>query len=114
MGLFDGTELERPVLCEMCGSDIKLCNCEPAEGPEPEVAPAKQSLKVRVDRRKRGKLMTVVAGQRGSASQRQQLLTDLKNHCGAGGTIADGDIEIQGDHNDRVRAFLQSQGFRVR
>ncbi|MFN3192594.1 MAG: translation initiation factor [Aureliella sp.] len=116
MGLFDGTELERPVLCDRCGEDVKVCGCEPIlqVDSEPEVAPEKQSLRVRVEKRKRGKLMTVVAGLRGSQQQRQGVLTELKNTCGAGGTIDEGNVEIQGDHQERVCEQLKKMGFRAR
>ncbi|MEM8732885.1 MAG: translation initiation factor [Planctomycetota bacterium] len=116
MGLFDGTELERPVLCERCGDDIKVCGCEPIlqVESEPEITPEKQSLRVRVEKRKRGKLMTVVAGFRGSQQQRQSVLTELKNTCGAGGTIDDGNVEIQGDHKERVCEHLKKMGFRAK
>ena len=116
MGLFDGTELERPVLCDRCEQDVKTCSCEPIleESCEPDVPPEKQSVKIRVDKRKRGKMVTVVSGVRGPVPQLQRLLTELKNHCGAGGTVSDSDVEIQGDHVARIRAYLIGQGYRVR
>jgi translation initiation factor 1 len=43
-----------------------------------------------------------------------ELLKKLKNACGAGGTIADGNIEVQGAHLDRVRAELQKIGYKVK
>jgi translation initiation factor 1 len=42
------------------------------------------------------------------------LASDLKRHCGTGGAVKDGAIEIQGDHREKVAARLQSQGFRVK
>ncbi len=117
MGLFDGTPLERPVPCPQCGQDIKLCGCAPppesSADQTPEVELDRQRVKVRVEKRKRGKMMTVVAGWRGPASSRQQMLTRLKNHCGAGGTLSDDNIEIQGDHLQRVRDYLTSEGVRL-
>jgi len=116
MGLFDGTELEQPVLCEQCSQDVKTCDCEPIEQveTEAEVPPEKQSVRVRLEKRKRGKLMTVIFDFRGPAKQRRQFLTDIKNHCGAGGTIAEGNVEVQGDHVERITAFLLAGGYRVR
>ena len=115
MGLFDGTALERPVLCERCGADVKVCQCAPLDNKaaEVELAPDKQRLKVRVEKRKRGKIVTVVAGFTGSLSQRQEVLTQLKNHCGAGGTIDAGNLEIQGDHAQRIRKPLENLGFKI-
>ena len=115
MGLFDGTALERPVFCELCGQDAKACTCTPedVEAAKPDTLPAKQLLKVRVDKRKRGKLITVVAGFSCKPPQLKSLLTQLKNHLGAGGTIEGETLEIQGDHVARASAELQRLGYRV-
>ena len=43
-----------------------------------------------------------------------RLLTKLQTTCGAGGTIDDGTLEIQGSHIDRIRQTLQSMGYRVK
>jgi translation initiation factor 1 len=108
MGLFDGTALERPVLCARCGQDVKICSCPP-----PDVPAEKQSLKVRLDKRKRGKLITVIAGFRCSEAQLQETLSALKSQCGAGGTIDEQNIELQGDHTARVPQLLINRGYRV-
>lgn len=115
MGLFDGTALERPVLCDQCDQDVKTCGCPPPQNQEaePRVEPAKQLLKIRIEKRKRGKLMTVIAGFRGPHNQRQDLLTELKDLCGAGGTLADGNIEVQGSHQSRIRQFLETRQYRI-
>ncbi|MCA8996440.1 MAG: translation initiation factor, partial [Planctomycetaceae bacterium] len=42
-----------------------------------------------------------------------ELLTKLKNHCGAGGTVADGVIELQGDQRERVEKFLSQLGYKT-
>ena len=114
MGLFDGTALERPVLCERCSLDVKQCQCEPLKPGEQRVAPEKQAIRVRVEKRKRGKIVTVADGFTGSESQRQETLTSLKGQCGAGGTLKDGIVEIQGDHRERVVEYLKQQGFKCK
>ena len=115
MGLFDGTPLERPVLCERCGLDVKECTCAPLkESSEiPDVEPRQQRLKIRVEKRKRGKTVTVIAGLLGSQQQRTRVLKQLKDSCGAGGTMSDDRIEIQGEHTDNVRRLLKDLGFRL-
>ena len=111
MGLFDGTPLERPVTCEQCGAEISVCSC-PATT-EPEVPPDQQRLTLRVEKRKRGKIVTVVAGFSGSSEQLKQTLKLLKNHCGAGGTLDGPRIELQGDHLQRAREQLIAWGFKI-
>jgi translation initiation factor 1 len=48
-----------------------------------------------------------------NAPQIQDLAKKLRSACGAGGTVRDREIEIQGDQVGRVRAFLEGAGFRV-
>jgi translation initiation factor 1 len=66
-----------------------------------------------VQKRAKGKLVTVVAGLHEPETDVPALLTQLKNHCGAGGTFRDDIIEIQGHHLDRVRKLLCELGYRV-
>jgi translation initiation factor 1 len=108
MGLFDGTVLARPVLCDRCQTETRLCKCPPLDTPT-----SKQSLKIRLDKRKRGKLVTVVSGFHCSETQVAETLSILKSQCGAGGSIDGESIELQGDHTLRIRELLIHRGYRV-
>ncbi len=113
MGLFDGTSLERPVICDSCGADAKQCNC-PAESTRPvEVPPADQRLQVALEKRKRGKVVTAISGLTGSIEQNKRLLKNLKQDCGAGGMLEGSQIELQGDHRQRVSQLLRAAGYRL-
>jgi translation initiation factor 1 len=41
-------------------------------------------------------------------------VSELKRLCGAGGTVREGAIEIQGDHRERIAARLRDAGLRVK
>lgn len=111
MRLFEGTQFDRPPKCDVCGELEEDCQCPP---PEPErVPPEKQRLRVQVEKRKRGKMVTVIRGLQELPNHRAELLTELKNSVGAGGTVKDDELEIQGDHAVRVRDFLGSKGYRI-
>jgi translation initiation factor 1 len=84
---------------------------------EPEaawVAPEKQTARVRVERRPKGKVVTVVRGLTGPEAQVAELSARLKSACGSGGTVKEGVIEVQGDHVERVEGALLKMGYRVR
>ena len=77
--------------------------------------PAKQTIRVIIDRKRRaGKSVTVASGFQLTAASLSELAATLKKRCGAGGTAGDGEIEIQGDHAVRVAAELERLGYRVR
>jgi translation initiation factor 1 len=59
-----------------------------------------------------GKTVTVVRGLPAADIDRQ--ISELKRLCGAGGTVRDGVIEIQGDHRERIAQRLQGQGYKVK
>jgi translation initiation factor 1 len=77
--------------------------------------PAKQTIRVVIDRKRRaGKSVTVASGFQLTAGSLAELAASLKKRCGAGGTAADGEIEIQGDHVARVATALERLGYKVR
>jgi len=41
-------------------------------------------------------------------------LKQLKNHCGAGGTLKEQTLEIQGDQGQKTIAFLSQKGYKVK
>ena len=76
------------------------------------LAPEKQNLRVWRDTKGRGgKVATIVRGFVGSTEDLQNLGRALKQGCGVGGSVKDGEIIIQGDHHDRVTALLQQKGY---
>lgn len=112
MRLFEGTAWDRPPRCERCGELESECTCPP---PTPErIPPEKQTARITVEKRKKGKLVTVVAGLSPAGNDLAGLLGELKSACAAGGTLKDGALELQGDQAERVRGLLTRQGYRTR
>ena len=75
--------------------------------------PSQQKLYVRREVRN-GKPCIVIKEFIGKSDDLKQLEKSLKNHCGVGGTSKEGDIIIQGDTLDKVKAFLASKGYRTK
>lgn len=84
------------------------------EAEQETLAPAKQNLKIWLDRLKGGRVATVVRGFVGSDDDLSALGKELKKSCGVGGTAKDGEIIIQGDHRDRVLELLIKAGYRCK
>ena len=58
--------------------------------------------------------MTIISDLPLNESGLAELATKLKNRLGTGGTVKDGQIEIQGDHRDRIVKELEGIGYRVK
>jgi translation initiation factor 1 len=60
-----------------------------------------------------GKTVTVVTNFAGvGLEEKERLRKEMQKVCGAGGTIKEGRIEIQGDHRETVAQILTDAGFR--
>lgn len=82
---------------------------------EPETLPAaSQDLRVWLDRKGGGKVVTVVKGFVGTLADMTELGKQLKAACGSGGTAKEYEIMIQGDHRDKVIAWLSSKGYKAK
>ena len=106
------TDQGRITTCPTCGQPYKNCRCGELG------APAKKSdgvVRVMRDRKGRGgKTVTVINGVMGSEAELTALAQQLKKLCGSGGTVKDGNIEIQGDHCDKVITKLTALGYKVK
>ena len=97
-------------MCPGCDQPLDRCVCR-----QKNVAHAGDGV-VRVAKEtkgRKGKAVTVVTGLPLDPAGLQSLAKQLKQRCGAGGTVKDGTIEIQGDCRDRVLEALKGQGYRV-
>ena len=78
-------------------------------------APARQKLYVSLDKKNRkGKAVTLVEGFVGTDEDLKTLGKELKNKCGTGGTVKEGEILVQGDFRERIIKMLKEKGFVVK
>lgn len=79
-----------------------------------ETLPAsEQTLKLKFEKRK-GKSVTLVEGFIGSTDDLKVLGKDLRSYCGVGGSVKDEAILLQGDFRNKVREYLEREGYRVK
>lgn len=115
MRLFEGTKWDRPPTCERCGLQLADCKCPPLPAPPREfLSPQKQTAKLAVEKRGGGRFVTVIRGLAAADNDLTALLARLKAEHGAGGTVKDDTIEIQGKHLEPIRATLTSIGYKVK
>lgn len=87
----------------------------PDEDEADTLPPARQDLRVWLDRKQRGgKVVTLVKGFVGRAADLEELARLLKTRCGVGGAAKAGEIIIQGDHRDRIVQLLTQSGYRCK
>ena len=91
-------------ICDTCGLPKEICVCE-------EIAREHQEIKIYTDKRRYGKVMTIVSGIDPTDIDLDSLVKELKAKCACGGTLKDGKIELQGDHSRRVAEVLKDMGF---
>ncbi|HEU0296977.1 MAG TPA: translation initiation factor [Anaerolineales bacterium] len=77
--------------------------------------PAQQTVYLHRDSKgRRGSTVTLIKKLVLSDDDLKELARKLKQLCGSGGTIKDGEIEIQGEHRERIAEALRKMGYRVK
>lgn len=113
-GLFAGTPLQQPVTCECCGKPHATCVC-PRGRDGKVLRPQDQQISVRREKRG-GKLVTVLTGFAPRSPRTDDLptlLSDLKKKLATGGKVDSnsGEIELQGDHRDKIVGVLTAMKY---
>ncbi len=82
-----------------------------------ELAPPKGDGIVRIKRitkGKKGKGISEIEGLGLTEKELKSLCSELKKTCGCGGSVKAFNIEIQGDVRDKLKAILESKGYKVK
>ena len=91
-------------ICDTCGLPDELCVCE-------EIARESQEIRIYADKRRYGKVMTIVEGINPQDIDLDKLVKELKAKCACGGTLKEGRVELQGEHRKKVADVLKEMGF---
>lgn len=90
-------------ICPKCSLPEQACVCE-------QIVKSSQKIKITTDRKRYGKIVTVVTGFE-SEINIKQIAKDLKNSLACGGTYKEDMIELQGEHKKKVKEMLVKLGF---
>ncbi len=91
-------------ICPKCGLPRELCICE-------TIAKEAQRIKIKTEKRRYGKLITVISGISHKEINLKDLAKKLKSKFACGGTVKKDLIELQGDHKQKVKDELIKLGF---
>ena len=82
---------------------------------EETLEPKEQFLEAHFSNKGRGgKTVTVVKGFEGNDEDLKQLGKLLKQKCGVGGSVKDGEIIVQGNYRDKIMEILKKEGYNVK
>jgi translation initiation factor 1 len=97
-------------MCPACRQPVVACVC----GRNAALAGDGTVRVSRETKGRAGKGVTLVKGLALDADALAAMAKRLRAACGAGGTVKDGAVEIQGDHAERVVALLAAEGLKVK
>ena len=73
-----------------------------------------QNLRIHLDRRGGGKIVTIIRGYSGANKQLLNLCSTLKKKFSIGGTVKDGTILLQGNIRDNLIQYLINEGYNAK
>jgi len=95
-------------ICARCSQPVARCRCSK----NPRAARGDGNVRVRREvKGRRGKAVTLISGLPLTAEELRALASELKRRCATGGSVKQGEIEIQGDHRDLLVEELQNRGY---
>ncbi len=100
----------------LSGAGLPATPARPIETPKAKTETPKSRGRVDIKRTtagRGGKTVTLVTGFVGIGQpEKESLCKKMRAACGCGGTVKDGDIEIQGDQREKIATILSAAGFR--
>ena len=90
-------------ICPKCGLPQQACVCE-------QMVKSLQNITIATDKKRYGKIVTLVSGFDSGVNIKKSAKI-LKNGLACGGTSKNNIIELQGDHQKKVKEILVKHGF---
>ncbi|MDQ5980871.1 MAG: translation initiation factor 1 [Verrucomicrobiota bacterium] len=111
-----GQSLGANPFAHLSGAGLPAGSVRPIENPKSKIESPKNRGRVDIKRTtagRGGKTVTLVTGFVGiGLLEKESLAKKMRNACGCGGTVKDGELEIQGDQREKIARILTEAGFR--
>lgn len=91
-------------VCPKCGLPKELCVCE-------KIAKTAQKIHIATIKKRYGKIVTVISGIESKDIDIKKIAKELKTEFACGGTVKNNQIELQGNHREKVKEELIKLGF---
>ena len=103
-------------ICPECGKPVSDCSCRKEKSgkaaKQPTDYPKDGTIRIQREvKGRKGKTVTAVFGVPLDDGALQAFSQTLKRRCGAGGSVKDGVILIQGDHRQTLLDTLRKLGY---
>lgn len=110
---------EKGRICPGCKKPVSACACKkkkaPKAGRPPAIHPDDGIVRIQREvKGRKGKTVTAVFGVPLENQHLRNFAKALKRRCGAGGSVKDGVIVIQGDHRQTLLDEIRKHGYTVR
>jgi translation initiation factor 1 len=106
-------------VCAECGKPDTVCKCKKKKTAKTQMQPGRYPNDgiIRIQREvkgRKGKTVTVIFGAPLDADNLRIFAKTLKNRCGAGGSVKDGLVIIQGDHRQTLLGEIKKLGYKAK
>jgi translation initiation factor 1 len=91
-------------ICEKCGLPENLCVCQ-------DISKEQQKIRIKTTERRFRKVITIISGIE-DQQELKELGKTLKKTLACGGTTKKKEIELQGNHKQKVKEILIKQGYK--
>jgi translation initiation factor 1 len=107
---------EKGRICPECGRLVSACSCKKKKAVKTDKQPVgyPKDGTIRIQREvkgRKGKTVTTVFGVPLENAELQEFAKLLKRRCGAGGSVMDNVIVIQGDHRQALLDEIKKHGY---
>lgn len=105
---------DKGAMCPDCNQAVDKCQCS-KQAEQQRLNELDGIIRIhRETKGRKGKGVTLIKGVPLDDKALKKLAKEMKQHCGTGGALKAGVIEIQGDHRDQLKIFLEKRKFSVK